>query len=531
MRFGAMMDLHSQRFLFIDCQTTATHPSQGELLELSWCMTSLNDRPSSTLETHLIQLPEGKAIPRLVREMTGITDHEMASAKPVLTVLEALKSQIQAHSEVFAVAHYATFEKTFLEAAFKEHFPEEKISLNFICTQKLSKLLFPRMTSYNMRAISGFFGPALHLDNRASSHAEATVMIWQELVKELHKREIFSVAALEELLKAKKPATKKEKAKKTQSFQYRMERDKRLQLPDEPGVYKMLSQDGTVLYVGKATSLKSRVNSYFRGINHRDRRKLEMMAQVWDIQVTTCATPLEAALLESDEIKKLKPRYNVALRGSRKPVFFLGRDLVALSTEYSSEHPIGPLRSRERLEQVQMVWEFLQSGHWGQPFFDFVEPTLIQSGWDEFCGRHSIEPDDFSSLRDMVACGTWLWRKKKVQAYEVSEVEHEAVPEELSARDVADKFERMFIGAAHSLWRAQRMWKLLSAKIQIRDKSGKESELFMVDGMLTTESEWKAHGHQRKKSSPVIDSAIYDRLSIILTGIQSSESHKVESFI
>ncbi|MBY0317029.1 MAG: 3'-5' exonuclease, partial [Bdellovibrionales bacterium] len=231
-----MMDLHSQRFLFIDCQTTATHPSQGELLELSWCMTSLKDRASSSVETHLIQLPEGKVIPRLVREMTGITEQEMSHAKPVLSVLETLKRQIQAESNVYAVAHYATFEKTFLEAAFKEHFPEEQVSLNFICTQKLSKMLFPRMTSYNMRAISGFFGPTLHLDNRASSHAEATVMIWQELVKELHKKDITSIPALEDLLKVKKTSAKKDKAKKAESFQYRMERDKRLKLPDEPGV-------------------------------------------------------------------------------------------------------------------------------------------------------------------------------------------------------------------------------------------------------------------------------------------------------
>ncbi|MBY0317084.1 MAG: nucleotide excision repair endonuclease, partial [Bdellovibrionales bacterium] len=323
----------------------------------------------------------------------------------------------------------------------------------------------------------------------------------------------------------------KDKAKKAESFQYRMERDKRLKLPDEPGVYKMLSQDGTVLYVGKATSLKTRVNSYFRGISHRDRRKLEMMAQVWDIQVTTCATPLEAALLESDEIKKLKPRYNVALRGSRKPIFFLARDLTSLSTEYDSVHRIGPIRSMERLEQVQMVWGFLQSGEWGQPFFDFVEPTLIQSGWSEFCERHSIDPKDFLSLRDMVACGTWLWRKKKMQADEVLESECEAAEDELSASDVADKFERMFIGAAHTVWRAQRMWKLFSAKIRIRDKSGKESQLFMVDGILTDETKWKEQGHPRKSKPPVIDSAIYDRLSILFTGIQSSEFHKVESFI
>jgi hypothetical protein len=60
-----------------------------------------------------------------------------------------------------------------------------------------------------------------------------------------------------------------------------VDRIKRLEFPNRPGVYRMLSQSGQVLYVGKATSLKSRVNSYFRGQKGRDRKKLEMLAQVW----------------------------------------------------------------------------------------------------------------------------------------------------------------------------------------------------------------------------------------------------------
>ncbi|MFX6149426.1 nucleotide excision repair endonuclease, partial [Acinetobacter baumannii] len=76
-----------------------------------------------------------------------------------------------------------------------------------------------------------------------------------------------------------------------------------LQLPDRPGIYRMLAQDGRVLYVGKATSLRSRVNSYFHG-KTQGKRKREMIAQVWDIQVTECGSALEAALLENEEIKR-----------------------------------------------------------------------------------------------------------------------------------------------------------------------------------------------------------------------------------
>ena len=84
----------------------------------------------------------------------------------------------------------------------------------------------------------------------------------------------------------------------------------------------MLSQSGEVLYVGKATSLRSRVNSYFRGQKgprppqRDDRASLESDA-------TPCATPLEAALLESDEIKRLNPPYNVVLKTGAPPSGFL----------------------------------------------------------------------------------------------------------------------------------------------------------------------------------------------------------------
>lgn len=131
----------------------------------------------------------------------------------------------------------------------------------------------------------------------AAEHAGATAKIWRRLEEELQKEGLSSLEEIDLWLEQRK---KREPVK----YEYRLDRIKRLELPDRPGVYRMLSKEGKVL-MGKATSLKSRVNSYFRGQKGRDRKKLEMLAQVWDIEVTECSSPLEAALLENEEIKRL----------------------------------------------------------------------------------------------------------------------------------------------------------------------------------------------------------------------------------
>ena len=97
-------------------------------------------------------------------------------------------------------------------------------------------------------------------------------------------------------------------------------------LPNSPGVYRMISQAGDVLYVGKAKSLKKRVASYTResGLGNRIAR---MVSQTRSMEIVTTHSEVEALLLESNLIKSLKPRYNVLLRDDKSfPYIFIGRD-------------------------------------------------------------------------------------------------------------------------------------------------------------------------------------------------------------
>src|ERR1700709_2769930 len=97
-------------------------------------------------------------------------------------------------------------------------------------------------------------------------------------------------------------------------------------LPDAPGVYRMLNAAGDVLYVGKAKNLKKRVGSYAAGKVHSERLS-RMIAETAEMLFVTTASETDALLLESNLIKRLKPRYNVSYRDDKSfPNILLRQD-------------------------------------------------------------------------------------------------------------------------------------------------------------------------------------------------------------
>lgn len=88
-------------------------------------------------------------------------------------------------------------------------------------------------------------------------------------------------------------------------------------LATRPGVYIMKDADDTIIYVGKAISLRNRVRSYFQSQRHKDPKTRELVKHITDFEVIRTDTAAEALILENNLIKKHLPKYNIMLKDSK----------------------------------------------------------------------------------------------------------------------------------------------------------------------------------------------------------------------
>ena len=88
-------------------------------------------------------------------------------------------------------------------------------------------------------------------------------------------------------------------------------------LPDTPGVYKFYNQEGTLIYIGKAKSIKKRVSSYFSKSSGINRKTLRLVSEISDIDYTVSNSEFDALLLENNFIKQNQPKYNILLKDDK----------------------------------------------------------------------------------------------------------------------------------------------------------------------------------------------------------------------
>jgi excinuclease ABC subunit C len=133
-------------------------------------------------------------------------------------------------------------------------------------------------------------------------------------------------------------------------------------LPDRPGVYLYKDAKGQVVYVGKAASIRARVRSYFQASRTRDAKTDALVDHIADLDYIVTANELEALILESNLVKRHRPRYNIILRDDKHYPFLklttdeaFPRLLVARrvqkdgATYYGPFYPATALRETLRL--------------------------------------------------------------------------------------------------------------------------------------------------------------------------------------
>jgi excinuclease ABC subunit C len=100
-------------------------------------------------------------------------------------------------------------------------------------------------------------------------------------------------------------------------------------MPDEPGVYMMKDSGGLVIYVGKAARLKKRVSSYFQK-KIQDRKTEVLVRNISDLEYIVTDSEMEALILESNLVKRHKPRFNIRLKDDKRFPFIA----VTMGEEY-----------------------------------------------------------------------------------------------------------------------------------------------------------------------------------------------------
>ncbi len=129
-------------------------------------------------------------------------------------------------------------------------------------------------------------------------------------------------------------------------------------LPKDPGVYRFLGKDDTILYVGKAKNLKNRLSSYFGNKKHQHNKTKALVKNADRFEYTIVETEQDALLLECTLIKKFQPRYNVMLKDGktytyicvkkeRFPRVFMTRRVIRDGSTY-----FGPYTSKYRIKII-----------------------------------------------------------------------------------------------------------------------------------------------------------------------------------
>ncbi len=541
-----MTPLQELPVLVLDAQATSADPVRGALVEVGWARWSARearDLPAPEVTAHVVAPPPGVAMPPAVARVTGLTTADWARGAEPDAAWKRLREAADevGLAPVPAVIHFARFEEPHLRALHERHgagpFP-----LELLCTHAIACRLLPELPRRTLRALAGYFGAAVPPLRRSAEHVVATAFVWRRLVALLADRE--GIAGLEELRDwLIRPAPRVPR-------RFPLPRERRLALPDRPGVYRMLREGGAILYVGKAGSLRHRVSGHFHA--RGGERALEMLTQVRGVECTETATALEAALLEADEIKRLSPPFNVALTANGRSVWFATADLGRLREGADAEHCLGPFVSPAPLAAFSALRAALGAG--GPASLSVyaralgVEPPwapgpeCFAAGLARFVQRHGGS----CGTRDLLRLGRTLWARRRPDGTS------DAGPDELvleppEARrpswdpdQVSEALEETVLRAAHAIRRGRWLVSLSECALAWTEPGAARRRLLVIgSGAVVARSELAlgapvpvppgyARAPAERRAS--FDVATFDRLRVLTTELRplAAQAESVE---
>ncbi len=500
----------------------------------------------------MIRLPEGAYIPKRVQQITGISPESLSDA---VSPRQAWKQLCRSAEEIrdgkghcLTVIHFCRYETPFLKMLHRETFPGAPFPLTIICTHEIVRLLLPGLPRKGLRAVAGYFGHPVAEERRAAEHVAATGVVWHNILKKLETSHgIRTDEALSEWLKRKPNIGLGERS-------YPMDRKIRSELPHAPGVYRMRRSNRDILYVGKARSLKNRVNSYFQKHRKHPEHIMEMLTQAKDLDVKITGSALEAAVVESDEIKSLAPPYNIALRKKERKVFFCSKDLSRVAETPDRHCCLGPLPSADLIKALFVLAGLIDGKIESVaasdipavalclPSEDSPDMEQFYEGFHTFCNRHRLIFDKPVFRHAIIRLGADLWRQRILTRILNQDSEADAVlAQEISGSEepwvwtpdaVSDAIESRMMRGAHFLRRARWFLMLSEASLawESRDRESPGKHVIVFEGARIASKEMlraddpvpvppghRRTANDRRKSFDVIS---YDRMRVVTTEIR-----------
>ena len=310
------------RFVAVDIETTGCCPGSSDVIEIGATLIQ-GGRIVGSFESFV--RPQHQIPPSIV-ELTGITDPMVADAPPIHEVMGAF---IAFADGAVLVAHNHRFDMGFLDYEAERAFgtPFQRPILD---TLSLSRRLSPDLPRHNLRALAEHYGATSVPNHRAASDAGATAEVLIGMLPALAK---IGLTSAEDVARYSGLAREGALARKLVLATH---------LPDALGVYLLRNADGTVIFVGRAKNLRTRVRSYFYYPADHDRARLA--TETAAVSHICCSSDLDAVLLESRLLDRYRPRFN---RDQQR-----GRNSVYLRMDSRSRYPaltVVPRRPRTGL--------------------------------------------------------------------------------------------------------------------------------------------------------------------------------------
>lgn len=220
-------------------------------------------------------------------KLTNITNEMVADAPKFHEVAKKILEMTE--NRIF-VAHNVGFDYGFIKDEFASL--GYKFRRETLCTVRLSRKLLPGKLSYSLGTLCSSLGIEIENRHRAEGDAVATAKLFDLLVQIKGMHPQYKNMGVEEIM-----ARRIDKIKK-----YILDK-----LPDACGVYYFLNKEGKIIYIGKSTNIYQRAVSHF---NTQEKKGKQMLNDLYNVDFVLTGSELVALLLEAEEIKKHKPKYN-----------------------------------------------------------------------------------------------------------------------------------------------------------------------------------------------------------------------------